>query len=313
LNYLTCLYYLEEKMKVTIIGGSGLIGQALAKELLNNGHAVTILTRRSVASDQETKISWKQWDGKTAESLQSLLSGQDAVVNLAGESIGKGVWTDARKEALRESRIQPAHAIVAACSTADEKPSVVVQASAIGYYGIGDQPFDESSPHGNDYLSQLAVEWETASEAVEGTGIRRVVIRTGVVLAKEEGALPQLMLPFRLFVGGPVGSGKQWLSWIHIEDEARAIQFLIEHSDCKGVYNLAAPNPVTNQEMGKALGKVMRRPYWFPVPGFLLKLGLGEMSTLVLDGQKVVPSRLLGAGFEFKFKNVNAALESLLS
>lgn len=300
-------------MNVLIIGGSGLIGRALTDELVNNGHTVTILTRKPIEPQMATNILWNHWDGKTVETLQPLLVGQDVVVNLAGESIGKGAWTEKRKEVLRESRIQPAQALVNAWSASTSKPSLLIQASAVGFYGIGDQPCDETSKHGDDFLSHLTLDWEAASKDVEGLGARRVVIRTGVVLAKEEGVLPQLMLPFRLFVGGPVGSSNQWISWIHLEDETRAIRFLIEHQDCKGTYNLTAPNPVTNQEIGKTLSKVIHRPYWFPVPALALKLVLGEMSTLVLDGQNVTPARLLSEGFEFKYRKIETALESLLS
>jgi len=300
-------------MKILIIGGSGLIGQALTRELNQNNHVLTLLTRKEIDLTDKRGVIWKHWDGKSAESLQPLLSGQDAVVNLSGESIGKGSWTSERKEILLQSRIEPIGALVKAWSVVDLKPSVLIQASAVGYYGTGDAACDESSPAGRDFLSALAINWEDASRPIADTNVRRVLVRTGVVLAKEGGVLAQLTLPFKFFVGGPIGKGSQWLSWIHIDDEVRAIRFLIESKTLAGVFNLSAPNPVTNAQAGKALGNVMKRPYWFPVPGFLLKLALGEMSTLVLDGQKVLPTRLLQAGFKFKFEKIEQAFSDLLS
>jgi len=189
----------------------------------------------------------------------------------------------------------------------------LVQASAIGYYGTGDEVKDEVSVAGDDYLARFAERWEKSTDAVEALGIRRVVIRTGIVLQKGAGVLPQLMLPFQLLVGGPVGSGKQLYSWIHILDEAAAILFLLENEGCKGVYNLTAPDPHSNAEMGKSLARVMNRPYWMPVPGFALKLVLGEMSTLVLDGQRVLPRRLEADGFVFQYPRLEDALRNLLA
>ncbi|MBA4385778.1 MAG: TIGR01777 family protein, partial [Anaerolinea sp.] len=254
----------------------------------------------------------QQWDGKSADALCRIIDGLDAVVNLAGESIGKGSWTDARKEELLKSRLEPAQALVAALKLCAQAPKIIIQASAIGYYGNSVGEKDESSPPGNDYLANFAVEWEASTDDVESMGIRRVIIRTGIVLKKEEGVLPQLMLPFKLMVGGALGSGKQIYSWIHLKDEAAAILYLLEKTEAQGVYNLTAPNPMSNSEIGKVLARVMKRPYWMPVPGFALKLLLGEMSTLVLDGQKVMPKRLLESGFKFRFVYLEEALNDLL-
>ena len=300
-------------MRIAIIGGSGLIGQALSKELNENGHQVTILSRKANPEQTTNSVQWRQWDGKEAGNLAKILAEQDGVVNLAGISIGKGRWTAKRKQELYASRLEPAAAIVKAWNLAIKKPEVLVQASAIGFYGTGFEPMNETAPCGQDFLARFSQDWEAASAGVVATGVRRVVIRTGVVLARGEGVLPQLTLPFRMFVGGPIGSGRQWLSWVHLQDEVRAIRFLLEAKASRGIYNLTAPNPVTNSEMGKTLARVMRRPYWFPVPGFVLKLALGEMSTLVLDGQKVLPEKLLAAGFIFKFSNVESALKNLLA
>lgn len=300
-------------MKIVLVGGSGLIGMALAKELVYFDDSVTILSRRPRPDGVPSRVKWANWDGKDVEALQKILLFQDAVVNLAGESIGKGRWTPARKEELLNSRLEPTRAIVDAMKGMQTPPRVLVQASAVGIYPSGDAIMDERGPAGTDYLAGLAQEWEAASQPVEEIGVRRVVIRSGVVLSKEGGVLNQLTLPFKLFVGGPIGSGKQYLPWIHIEDEVGAIRFLLHQEGAKGVYNLNAPEIVRNAEMGKMLAKVMKRPYWMPVPGFALKLLLGEMSTLVMDGQHVVPIRIVKEGYSFRYYHLEPALRDLLS
>jgi uncharacterized protein (TIGR01777 family) len=300
-------------MQIVLVGGSGLIGMALAKELVHFDDSVTILSRRPRPDGVPSRVKWANWDGKDVEALQKILLFQDAVVNLAGESIGKGRWTPARKEELLNSRLEPTRAIVDAMKGMQTPPRVLVQASAVGIYPSGDAIMDEKGPAGTDYLAGLAQEWEAASQPVEEIGVRRVVIRSGVVLSKEGGVLNQLTLPFKLFVGGPIGSGKQYLPWIHIEDEVGAIRFLLHQEGAKGIYNLNAPEIVRNAQMGKMLAKLMKRPYWMPVPGFALKLLLGEMSTLVLDGQHVVPIRIVKEGYSFRYYHLEPALRDLLS
>lgn len=300
-------------MQIVLVGGSGLIGMALAKELVHFDDSVTILSRRPRPDGVPSRVKWANWDGKDVEALQKILLFQDAVVNLAGESIGKGRWTAVRKEELLNSRLEPTRAIVDAMKGMQHPPRVLVQASAVGIYPSGDAIMDEKGPAGTDYLAGLAQEWEAASQPVEEIDVRRVVIRSGVVLSKVGGVLNQLTLPFKLFVGGPIGSGKQYLPWIHIEDEVGAIRFLLHQEGAKGVYNLNAPEIVRNAEMGKMLSKVMKRPYWMPVPGFALKLLLGEMSTLVLDGQHVVPVRIVKEGYSFRYYHLEPALRDLLS
>jgi hypothetical protein len=195
---------------------------------------------------------------------------------------------------------------------AGRKPAVIVQASGIGYYGPrGDEEVGEEAPPGSDFLGKLAVEWEASTAPVEALGVRQVVIRTGVVLSLEGGALPRLAAPFRFFLGGPLGSGRQWTPWIHIVDEVRAIRFLLEHEGARGPFNLSAPRPVTNRELARALGRAMRRPAWLPVPALALKLALGEMSAVLLTGQRAVPKRLLEEGFAFRFPDVEGALQNL--
>ena len=300
----------EAEMRVVIIGGKGLIGQALAKELGSHGHQVTILTRGDTQS-QPAGETWLNWDGKDAQKLLGLIEGQEAIVNLAGESIGKSRWTNQRKEKILTSRLEPCIALAEAMTKTRNGPRMLVQASAVGYYGTGTSEFNENSEQGRDWLASICQKWENSTASLEDSGTRRVVIRSGVVLAREGGVLSQLSLPFRFFIGGPVGSGQQWVSWIHLLDEVKAIRFLIEHEACHGVYNLTAPEPVMNRSMGKTLAHVLQRPFWFPLPAFALKLALGEMSTLVLDGQNVFPTKLLQTGFQFEFPTLESALQDL--
>jgi uncharacterized protein (TIGR01777 family) len=300
-------------MRIVIMGGKGMIGRAVSTLALNRGYEVVILTRQTATQIiPNAKEKTKHWDGKDAVELAEHLKGSDGVINLAGENIGKNRWTPERRDLLLRSRLEPAAALVEALRLCMNPPKVLVQASAIGVYGTGDDAKNEDSAVGEDYLAGFAKRWEKSTSAAEALKIRRVVIRTGIVLQKGAGVLPQLMLPFQLMVGGPVGSGNQIYSWIHIMDEAAAILFLLENEHCKGAYNLTAPNPCSNAEMGKALAKVMHKPYWIPVPGFALKLALGEMSTLVLDGQRVLPRRLESEGFVFKFPELEEALRDLL-
>ena len=305
--------------RIIIAGGSGLIGTALTSELRQDNHEVVILSRNpehAVRVDDGVKIF--AWDGMTQQGWGKLVDGADAVVNLAGANLaGEGFfparWTQERKQNIKQSRLNALTAITEAIDSASEKPKVLIQSSAIGYYGpLGDQRVDESGPVGKDYMARLLQEVEQATKDVEQMGVRRVVIRTGVVLTNQGGALSRLLLPFKLFAGGPLGNGRQVLSWIHIQDEVKAIRYLIGNSDTGGVYNLTAPNPVTNAEMGKAIAKVMRRPYYLPVPGFAMRLLFGEVATVVLDGQWVIPSRLLESGFEFDFPKIDMALENIL-
>jgi uncharacterized protein (TIGR01777 family) len=298
-------------MRVVIIGGSGLIGSALSQELQTHGHTVTILTRDQDHPSSAGEI-WKHWNGREAEDLRYFIEGQDAVVNLAGASIGSGRWTQTQKSLILSSRVHTGQALTKAISRATEKPKVVIQASAIGFYGTGDEVKDENSPHGSDWLSYVCGEWERSISDIRDFPVRLVIIRSGVVLARNGGVFEQMALPLRLFMGGPIGNGRQWISWIHLTDEVRAIRYLMEQSNCEGIYNLTSPDPVTNLEFGKTLARVMRRPFWLIVPAFLLKLVLGEMSTLVLEGQQVLPARLIEQNFKFKFSNLESAFKDLL-
>ncbi len=303
-------------MHVFITGGTGLIGKALTTSLLEDGHHVTVLTRAPERHKHHMPpdVRLVPWNGRTSEGWAHLMEEIDTVVNLAGENIASGRWTAARKARIRESRLNAGRALVEAISAAHHKPHTLVQASAVGYYGPhGDEEVTEDTPPGSDFLAQLAVEWEASTAPLEQYGIRRVILRTGVVLSREGGALPRMLLPFRLGVGGRLGSGRQWFPWIHIADEVGAIRFLMEKESAQGPYNLTAPHPVTNAEFTRALGEVLHRPTLFAVPAFALRLLFGEMATVLLEGQRAVPKRLLEAGYSFRFTDIRRALEDLLA
>ena len=310
-------------MRVIITGGTGLIGRALTASLAADGHEVVILSRSpEKATGLPQGARAVRWDGRTATGWGELADGAEAIVNLAGESIGgenmvaliTKPWTRERLERIRASRVNAGRAVVQAVEQARVKPRVLVQSSAVGYYGLpGDQEIAEDTPAGNDTLAKICIDWEATTASVEALGVRRVVIRTGgVVMSTQGGALPFMLLPFKLFAGGRLGSGKQWFSWIHIADEVRAIRFLLDRSDARGAFNLCAPEPLRNGELARVIGRVMGRPSFVPVPAFAMKLLLGPKATLVLDGQRQVPRRLLELGFQFQFPQVEAALRDLL-
>ena len=301
-------------MRILITGGTGLIGRALAADLAQEGHEVVVLSRHPErATDMPSGVQVQGWDARTAEGWGHLADGADAIVNLAGENLAAGRWTAERKRRIRESRVNAGRAVVAAVEAASRKPRVVVQASAVGYYGpCGDEEITEDHPPGNDFLAQVCVEWEASTAAVEEMGVRRPIIRTGVVLSATGGALPRMLPPFRFGLGGPLGSGQQWFPWIHLADEVGAIRFLIAHEEASGPFNLSAPNPVTNAAFTRALGRVLGRPTFMRVPAFALRLLFGEMGTVLLEGQRAVPKRLLEMGYTFRFAEVEAALRDLL-
>lgn len=306
------LNHILAKMKTVISGGSGLIGRALASDLRSAGHDVRILSRRpDKVKGLAPGVGVEGWDARSAEDLVPLVAGADALVHLAGANIGDGRWTAARKQLIRDSRVTSSEAVAEALRTPGG-PSVLIQASAVGYYGSrGDEKVTEEAAPSDDFLGRTCREWEAASESVESRGVRRAIARTGVVLARDGGALPRMVLPFKLFAGGPAGSGRQWLPWIHLRDEVAALRFLVENDAASGPFNLTAPEPVTNRQLSKALGRVLGRPSFMPAPGFALRLALGEMSALVLEGQRALPSRLEELDFSFQFSDIEAALQDL--
>jgi len=300
-------------MRILICGGSGLIGRELAQALTGEGHEVWILTRHPNSPQLAGGARFAAWDGITPAGWSQLLDGAGAIINLAGENIGAAPWTADRLRRIRESRINAGRAIVEGLKNAHNRPGLLIQQSAIGCYGTSlSQTFDETAPFGADILSGICADWEGATGPAEDLGMRRIVLRTGLYLTRDGGVLTRLMLPFRLFAGGPLGDGRQWYSWIHHADWLAAVLFLLSEPDAKGIYNLTAPEPVTNAEFGRTLAWIMRRPYLLPAPSFALRMALGKMSSMVLDGQKVVPRRLQEAGFQFKFPKLHAALEDIL-
>lgn len=294
-----------------ISGGSGLIGKALSRWLLARGNRVVVLTRD--AYKQPAYGESAVWDGIHPGLWMDWVNQADWVINLAGENIGARPWSAQRWQQIRDSRVLPGQLLTEAVRRSTHKPSVFLQMSAIGYYGTqevsDDTALDENAPSGTDRIAALCREWEDSTREVEDSGLRRLVIRTGLVLAPKGGVLPQLELPFRFFAGGRIASGRQVYSWIHINDLVKGMLALLQDPAAAGVYNLTAPEPVTNREFARILGEVMHRPCWLPVPGVAFKLAMGEMSTLVLDGQRVIPSRLLNeAGYKFEFSALKPAL-----
>lgn len=290
---------------VAISGATGLIGSALVERLRGSGARVRRLVRRA-RPDAPDDIAWDPMRGVLAPRD---LEGADAVIHLAGEPIAQR-WTEARKQAIRESRVRGTELIARTIATLDRKPRVLLSGSAVGYYGDrGDEPLDEESAAGTDFLARLALEWETAAGAAADAGVRVVLLRTGIVLSPKGGALARLLLPFRLGVGGPIGSGRQWMSWISLDDHVRAMQYALATAGLSGPANLVAPNPVTNAEFATTLGRVLARPALVPVPSFALELVYGEMArATILAGQRVLPKALLRAGFEFAHPTLEQAL-----
>lgn len=307
-------------MKVLIAGGSGLIGRALTQELLAHQHDVYILSRSPESLEPfDGEVRLVGWDAKTTRGWGQVIEEIDGVVNLAGTPLdGEGlfdIWlTEKRKKSLISSRENTTKALIQAIKEAENKPSVYIQGSAIGYYGFSDDEIiDETSEPGDDFFSFVQQRNEEITQMVESMGIRRVLIRTGLVLDKREGSFQYFLLQFRLFAGGRLGSGEQYYSWIHKKDEAAAIRKLLEDERAEGPFNLTAPHPEKNKNFAKILGRVIRRPSFFVVPAFLLKLVLGEVAAIVLEGQRAVPKKLQELGFEFQYPELESALRDVLS
>ena len=302
-------------MKIIIAGGSGLIGRALCAKLIQDGHDVAVLSRNPHGVRRfDNRIQLLQWDAQTADGWGDHIDGADAIINLAGAGIADKRWSATRKKIILNSRVNAGKAIVQAIESASTKPAVLIQASAVGYYGgnRGDAILTEESATGTDFLAHVCTAWEASTAAVEAMDIRRPVIRTGIVLSNQGGAWPKIKFPFSLFVGGPLGSGNQWYPWIHIDDEVRAIQFLLQEESATEVFNLSAPEPQRNRDLAKTIGKIMNRPSLLPAPAFALKAILGEMSTILLEGQRAIPQKLLDSGFRFNFPTFADAVRDLI-
>ena len=302
-------------MKIIIAGATGLIGEALVKRLTGK-HELVIITRNVPAARKKfmgAGIHFADWHQPPSH-LAALLEGSKVLINLAGTGIGDGRWTEKRKEAILWSRVQTVEALHKLLKAAEIKLDTVIQASAIGYYGFDDdKAFTEDDEVGTGFLAEVSYKWELAAAGLKEVTERLVVIRSGVVLSENGGALPKMVLPFRFFAGGKIGSGNQWLSWIDIEDEIEAILFLLNNTQSNGVYNLVSPTPVQQYQMAKAIGKAIGRPSLLPTPDFAIKMALGEMGNeLLLKSTKASPKRLVEEGFKFHYIDVKESLNDRL-
>jgi uncharacterized protein (TIGR01777 family) len=302
-------------MHVVVTGGTGFIGGALCLSLSQQGHRVTILTREQRAASRPvgTSVTTVQWNGRDLGAWEKSLEGADAVINLAGAPIADARWTPARKRLLLDSRVQLTRRLVDAISRRSVKPSVLISASGIGYYGSNDDPvLSEAAPAGKGFLAELCVAWEAEARRAAEFGTRVVLVRTGMVLEADGGALPKMLLPFRLYLGGPILPGTQWVSWIHRNDHIGLIQWALTTAGVSGPVNAVAPEPERMQAFCATLGRVLHRPCWLPVPETVLSLGLGELGTVMTTGQRVSPQKALAGGYVFQYPALETALHAIL-
>lgn len=297
-------------MKVLIAGGTGFLGRALTESLLADNHQAYLLTRNTRAKIP-AGVHSILWDSKTTDGWGHRINEMDVVVHLAGKSLSSWPWTASKKRAFLDSRVQPGLVLASAIEKATHRPRVFIQQSGIGHYGLKGEPADESTPPGDDFLSQITVHEEDATKSVEALGVRRVVTRSAVVIARRGGLMPLMALPVQLFAGGPYGRGKHAMQWIHIADWVGAVRFLIGNENARGAYNLIAPTPTSNEEFNRALAKVIHRPYWFRTPPVLLRTFLGEMSVVLLGGRFAQPKRLIDSGYRFQFSRPEEAFLDL--
>ncbi|MDX2271276.1 MAG: TIGR01777 family oxidoreductase [Cyanobacteriota bacterium] len=304
-------------MRIAVTGGSGFVGRQLVKSLLAEHHQVQVFTRNPPAAAQvlgtHPQMSLIAYDPLKPLTWSAHLEGIEAVVNLAGEPLAGTRWTPAKKAEIRRSRVEGTRCLVDALGSLQQKPAVMISSSAIGYYGSqqDDRERTESDPPAQDFLGQLSQDWESAAQRVQAFGIRLVILRTGIVLGPDGGALALMVTPFQLFIGGPIGSGQQWLSWIHRDDLVALIKFSLTHPEVAGVLNGTAPHPVQMKDFCQVLGQVIGRPSWIPVPALALEVLLGEAAQVVLTGQRVLPSRAAAAGFTFCYPDLPLALRNI--
>lgn len=305
-------------MKIAITGATGFVGSRLVARLHQDGHNILVLTRNPASAQRVfppeafPHVEILAYTPTVSGAWQDQIAGCDAVVNLAGEPIAEGRWTPEQKQKILNSRQLGTQKIVEAIAKADAKPAVLINPSAIGYYGTSETAtFDETSASGNDFLAQVCQTWEAEAQKVKDAGVRLVILRFGIVLGNG-GALGKMITPFKLFAGGPIGSGRQWLSWIHIDDLVKLIITALTNPEMQGVYNGTSPRPVRMAEFSQSLGEVMQRPSWLPVPGFALEALLGDSAMIVLEGQEVIPQRTLATGFEYEYPNLRPALAQIV-
>lgn len=298
-------------MRIAVAGGTGFVGNALVNELVKCGHEIIILSRTKKAG-QSKQICYVTWLTEEADSLDQLQD-IDIFINLAGESINSGRWTSDRKKTIVNSRIKAVDEIMTLMAHLTKKPKAFINASAIGFYGTSEEMrfTEEDDSIGRDFLTSTVITWESEANEATKLGVRTVLCRFGIILDKNKGALPKIAAPYKAFAGGNLGNGSQWMSWIHLEDVIRGILFVIENEKICGPVNFTAPQPVKMNEFGKTLANVLHRPHWLTVPGWMLKLILGEMSMLVLEGQMVMPKKLLENGFQFKYTQLESALKNI--
>ncbi|MGN4426923.1 TIGR01777 family oxidoreductase [Bacillus cereus group sp. MYBK30-1] len=297
-------------MKIAISGGSGFIGKYLSSFFIQKGYTVYILTRKKVDETSNPNLQYVQW---TPDLHTFPLSSIDVIINLAGESINSR-WTKKQKEIILNSRIQTTTGLIKQLQALKTKPHTFINASAIGYYGTSEtESFTEQQETpGNDFLANTVYLWEQEASKARSLGIRTIYTRFGVVLGADGGAFPKMLLPYQLYIGGTIGSGNQWLSWIHVDDAVRMIDFIIHKKDIAGPLNITAPTPIRMKEFGKTIATITERPHWLPVPPFVLRALLGEMSILVLEGQHVLPNKAIEYGYQYTFPTVNHALQNIL-
>lgn len=310
-------------MRVIVAGGSGFLGRALVAALIGRGDDVIVLTRSprtatdapSGAGGSLRDVEWHPMDdaARGASGWMTAVDGADAIVNLTGASIGEGRWTKARKAELRDSRTRPTRKLVDAVRAAARRPAVFVQAAGVGIYGTSSNTvIDESFPPGDDFLAQLGITWEAEAQPAAALGCRLVILRSGVVLGRNASAVAKMAMPFRFFVGGPVASGQQYLSWIHLDDWVSLVIWTLDTPAVNGVINATSPEPVTNAEFSRAMGRALRRPSWFPVPAPILRLLFGEMAeTVLIRGQRAVPKRARELGFRFSHPGIGDAMRDI--
>jgi len=299
-------------MRLVIAGASGFIGTPLCLRLLQAGHNLTLLTHSAPRSATTASKKWLHWTPGTPGDWESALERADGVINLAGEPIAAKRWTHVQKKKIHESRIAATSSLVDAIGKAKQKPAFLLNASAVGYYGPrGDETITENTESGNDFLSFVCREWESEAQKAEPLGVRVIRLRTGIVLGRGGGALAKMVLPFKLFAGGRLGSGKQWMPWIHIDDEIGLMLQLIEN-EATGPVNATAPNPVTMEEFCRTLGNVMGRPSWLGAPALALRLGLGEMADMLLTGQRAIPAVAHELGYKFRYPILFEALQACM-
>jgi len=303
-------------MQIVVTGGTGFIGRPLCASLSQEGHRVTLLTRRKEEAQRScgSTVTAVEWNGRETGAWERCLEGADAVVNLAGAPIADGRWTDARKRVLAESRVLTTRLLAEAISRRTSKPRTLISASGIGYYGASDdRVLDEGATRGEGFLADLCLAWEAEALRTAEFGVRVVLLRTGMVLELDGGALPKMLLPFRLFMGGPIMPGTQWVSWIHRRDHIGLILWLLAASHISGPVNAVAPEAVTMKRFCELLGQVLHRPSWFPVPAFALQAALGELGTLMTTGQRINPAKALSGGYVFHYPALEPALRAIMT